>query len=189
MRYLAVLVVIVLLFVSYYHWGPQKRSQESSNVKNVSSGVIRYGNETLASLQGNGLVTLDGTYVRKSLIVNGSLDANDAHIGSLKVNGQAKLNGTNVDGKTEVNGFLSADKSTFQKEIAVSAHKVQFSDCTLDSIVIKKTGWAFGSQVVELLDKTVCKGSITFEAGDGKIIVSDSSQILGAIQGAEVEKK
>jgi len=189
MRYLVVLVVLVVLAYSYYALGPNKQKQESNIIKNVSSGVIRYGNETLASVQGNGIVTLDGTHVRKSLLVNGSLDANEAHIGNLKVNGQAKINSTVVDGKTEVNGFLNADKSTFQKEVTVSAHKLQFRDCTIDSIVVKKAGWSFGSQVVELLDKTICKGSITFESGDGKIIVSDTSQILGAVQGAEVEKQ
>src|SRR5258705_6636808 len=100
MRYVVVVLVVVALFFSYHVWGPNAR--RAGSAKNVSSGVITYGNETLAGLQGNGFVTLDGTYVRNTLMVNGKLEAENAHIGTLKVNGMAELAGTIVDGTSDV---------------------------------------------------------------------------------------
>lgn len=188
MKYVIVVVVFVLLVFSYY-WGEQRRGTDNSSVRNVSSGIIHYGNETFANLQGNGFVTLDGTSVRKSLVVNGSLDANKAHIGSLKVNGHATLAGTTIAGKTEITGFLSAEKCLFKKEVSVAAHKVRFVDCTLDAISVKNASWSFGIQIIELGQKTICKGPIIFESGKGKIILSEGSQVLGSIQGAVVEKQ
>lgn len=188
MRYVIVVLVLVALVFSYYVWGPQAR-RASANGKTVSSGVIHYGNENLASLKGNGIVTLEGTTVRNMLVVNGSLDAKDARIGALQVNGHATLTGSTVEGKSEINGFLNADNSNFNSDMEISAHKVKFQECNVDSLVIKKPLWAFGSQVVELAKKTICRGPITFEAGNGKIILSGDSQILGAVQGAEIERQ
>ena len=190
MRYVIVIVVVVALVMSYYVWGPSSRRSHAGNVaKNVSNGSIEYGNETLASLRGNGLVSLDGTNVRKNLSVNGSLDAKNAHIGQLQVNGKANLNNCIVEGESQINGFLQAEKSTFQAPVTLATHKVKFHDCNINAIVVKKPAWTFGTQVVELANNSICRGPITFEAGTGKIILSGDSQVLGSTHGVDIEKQ
>ncbi len=185
-KYLLVAILAVGLWYAYTSY-PQEHKTDG---KNVSNGVIRYGRETIASLEGNGFVTLEGTTVRNMLLVNGNLDAKNAKVGSLSVNGHASLLDTTIDAKSEINGFLSATNTTFRSELTVSTQSATFSGCTLSGgIVVKKPAWSFGRQTLELTEKTICKGPITFEGGNGKVILSKTSQILGAINGAEVEKQ
>lgn len=189
MKFIILVLLALALFYSYYVYGPSSAQTTEVEMKNVSNGVVKYGKETLAYLQANGFVTLDGTTVRKTLFVNGSLAANKARVNALHVNGHASVSECVVDGKSQVNGFLCPEHSTFRSELILSVQSVNFKDCTLESLVIKKPLWVFGRQVIELSDKTVCKGPITFEGGNGKVILSGNSQVLGPVQGAEVEKQ
>ena len=184
MRLLLMLLVAVAVIVGYVVW----REPVSQGGKTVSSGMVHYGQETLATLEGNGSVELEGTFVKKLLIVNGNLDAQKAHLNALDVRGRATLLDSTVSGKAEVNGFLKAVGTTFRSDLIVSSKNVAFTNCTLANLVIKKPFWSFGQQVVELKDKTICKGSIVFEGGNGKVIVSGKSQVLGSVQGALIEK-
>lgn len=185
MKFVMFVLLALALSYSYYIYGPSS----AKNSENTSSGVVRYANETLVNLQANGFVTLDGTVVRKTLFVNGSLAAKKAQLSAVHVNGHASLSGCVVDAKSQVNGFFCPDSTTFRSELILAVQNVTFKDCTLDALVIKKPLWVFGSQVVELSGKSVCKGPITFEGGNGKIILSAASQILGSVNGANVEKQ
>lgn len=189
MKFVLFVLLALALCFAYYIYGPSAEQNNAVEMKTVSNGVVTYGKETLAGLQANGFVTLDGTTVRKTLFVNGSLAATKARIHSLHVNGHASISGSNVDAKSQVNGFLCPEHSTFRSELILSVQSVNFVDCILESLVIKKPIWVFGKQVIELSEKTICKGPITFEGGNGKIILSGNSQVLGPVQGAEVEKR
>jgi hypothetical protein len=189
MRYLIAILIIVGLVFLYFYKSHGCQTRQEGKTANISSGVISYGKDSLSSLKGNGLVTLEGTYVRGPLEVNGSLSAKDAHIGSLIVTGHASLEGCVIDGKASVKGFLSAENTTFQDTLGLTTQKASFENSTLSSVVIHKSGWAFGTQELILSKKTICKGPITFESGKGKIILSDDSQILGPVEGAVVEKQ
>lgn len=189
MKFILFVLLALALSYSYYTYGPSSSPKTAVEIKNVSNGVVTYGKETLAYLQANGFVTLDGTTVRKTIFVNGSLAASKARVNSLHVNGHASISECVVDDKSQVNGFLCPENSTFRSDLILSVQSVNFKGCTLESLVIKKPLWVFGKQVVELSEKTICKGSITFEGGSGKVILSGNSQVLGSVQGAEVEKQ
>lgn len=184
MKYL--LLALIVIGVVFLYYTKTQSTDASGKLANISSGVISYGKDSLASLKGNGLVSLDGTFVRGMLEVNGSLDAKDAHIGTLLTNGHASFVGCVVDGKAEINGFTSGINATFQAPLTLTCRKATFENCNLSAVTVKKTGWSFGSQELILSKKTICKGPITFEAGNGKVIVSKDSQILGKVIGAEV---
>lgn len=185
-RFIIALILIVGLWYGYATY--YQEHVVEANTK--SNGFIRYGKETVAALEANGFVTLEGTTIRNTLFVNGSLDATNAQIGALHVNGNATLLGSTINGKSQVNGFLSATNTTFRSELIVSGQSVTFAGCTFNgTVIVKKPAWAFGSQVIELTEKSLCKGQIIFEGGNGKVILSKTSQILGPIKGAEVEKQ
>ncbi len=184
MRLLLMMLVAVAVIVGYVVW----REPMNQGGKTVSSGMVHYGTETLTTLEGNGSVELEGTFIKKLLVVNGNLYAQKAHINALDVRGRATLLDSTVDGSAEVNGFLSAVGTTFRSPLTLSSKNVAFTNCTLANLVIKKPFWSFGQQVVELKDKTVCKGSIIFEGGNGRVIVSGKSQVSGSVQGALIEK-
>ena len=183
MKYLVALALIAIGCYAYF-----VMNQPSGSAKSVTSGVVRYGAETLGSVHANGFVTLEGTTVRKTLFVNGSLSAEKATIGQMHVNGHAGLFGCTVNDVSQVNGFMSANKCTFGKELVLSVQKVSFTECIVGAVTVKKPLWVFGTQVVELSDKTICKGPIIFESGNGKIVISGNSQLIGPVHGAEVEK-
>ncbi|MCE5293343.1 MAG: hypothetical protein LLF94_01850 [Chlamydiales bacterium] len=184
MKYILIAIVALALFCSYYMCGPGF----GNSTENVSSGFINYGKETLTSLTANGFVELDGTYLRKNLAVKGNLVSTKAHLQNVTVAGRASISDSVVEGNVDVHGFLDAAHTTFRRELVVTAHKVQFSDCHLDALFIKKPFWSFGQQVVELSGNTVCKGPITFEGKNGKVIVSGQARVFGSLHGAVVEK-
>jgi hypothetical protein len=180
MRYVvAILVVLGLVFSFYY--GEKKKGES----KSVAQGVVIYGKEELDTLTGNGVFALDGTTVKNNTIITGSLYANNAHFDSLVVvNGQANLADCTLRGPSLFQGLFNATKSAFHAPVTLASHTFIFHDCDIDSIVVKKPSWLSGTQVVVLTDKSICRGTITFEAGRGKVILSPDSKILGKITGA-----
>jgi hypothetical protein len=159
------------------------QSGQEPAVQNVSSGIISYGKETFDAVKTNGFATLEGTTVKGALEATGRIKAIHASIGSFSCNGYATLIDTRIKSQSEVNGFLHAFATQFQGPVTVAAGSVDFTDCTIDSLVIKSGAWIFGTQVVELYGNTVVKGSITFESGQGKVIKSPQSKIQGKIIG------
>ncbi len=186
MRYVvALLLVVLLIFVAYKY----NEDAVSTGGTSKSSGIVHYGAETLSTIESSGFVTLDNTFIRKQLTVHGNLSAEKAQINNMHVAGRASLSDCVVNGKAEVSGFLSAKASSFRGPLELSMQSASFEDCNLDTIVMKKPVWAFLQQKVVLDGKTVCRGSITFESGSGKVIVSQKSQMIGTVHGGEIEKQ
>ncbi len=186
MRYLVALLLIVLLIFAAYKYNEGSLPEGG---KSKSSGIVHYGAETLSTLDANGFVTLDSTFVRKALTVHGTLSAEKAQINNMHVSGKASLSDCVVNGQTQVSGFLSAKACSFRGPLELTMHSVTFEDCNLDTIVIKKPFWSLLTQKVELTGKSICKGTITFESGSGKVIVSGKSQMVGTVHGGEVVKE
>lgn len=153
------------------------------------SGLVHHGNETIDALHTNGRVTLVGTKVTGLAEVNGSLTTKGAVIGSLNANGHTYLNNTKVMGLADITGFFTAENSSFDGELDVKAHKITLKNCTTNAIYVKKVMWPFDSQVVELLDGTVCNGNISFESGKGHVIVKAGSTLKGKVANGELEKQ
>lgn len=160
----------------------------SAYAEGSASGLIHHGKEKIDALHDNGKVTLEGTQVVGVAEVNGSLSTQDATLGSLNVNGHAYLHNTKVIGKANITGFFNAEKSSFDSELCVKAHKITLKNCQVNSIYLKKVIWPFDTQVVELLDGSVCKGDITFESGKGHVILKGGSSLKGKVVDGDLEK-
>ena len=176
MKYILSILIIAALCIWYF-----QTETRHTPIQNISSGIVTYGKETLDSLTANGLVTLEQTTIRGLLDVTGSVKATNAQIGALSCMGTANLTNCRITNACEITGFLDATGSTFQNSLTISAQTVTLTDCTLQSIVVKRPAWVFGAQVVELNGKTIVKGSITFEAGNGTVRTSDDSKVLGKV--------
>ena len=181
MKFLITLLLVAAL--GYFYWSSSYTINPT--IQNVSSGVISYGKETMDSLKGNGLVTLEGTTIRGRLEVNGSVKATKAFIGAFDCAGYANLTDCVIKTHSDVNGFLNANRTAFQGPVVLKAQKAEFTDCTIESLIVKNPSWVFGTQVIELQGKTVVKGSITFESGQGKVNMSPQSKVLGKIVGGQ----
>lgn len=150
-----------------------------------SNGNISYGKDTINNLDVNGMVKLDGTKITDSLKVNGYLQASKAQIEKMQINGNAILNKCSVNQKSVVRGFLQAKNSSFSDEISIYSENAVFDSCSIKSIFIHDTK-SYGKQILELKGKTKVTGTITFEKGEGEVIVGPSCEI-GDVIGAKIK--
>lgn len=181
-------ILISILAIGFALYFSATQCERGTRPTNVSSGVVVYGTETLNGVQGNGFVTLDGTTVLGVVHVNGHLDAKNAKMASLSVNGNVCLTKSRVLGNSDITGFMSAVGSKFDGDIAISSKKITLDNCQATHILVRKTAWSFGSQVVELNHKSKVTGGIIFEAGDGRVLLSPDSHVGGRVIGGQIEK-
>lgn len=184
MMYFILLVLVASLGWAY--WSALPFNTPTTPAQNTSSGVVSYGKESVDSLTCNGLVTLDGTQVKHTLEVNGSLKAMGATINRLTVHGHAHLINSTIKGKSELFGFFTASQSTFQAPLTLHARSCTFTDSTVHSIIVTNPTWVIGSQTVTLSGKTVVKGSIVFESGKGIVQLDPQAKVLGQIVGGKI---
>ena len=181
------LIGLVVLGLYWVYWNTSYSSYANKPIQNRSSGIVSYGKETIEALHANGFVSLDGTTVLGKLEVNGSLKIIDASIGFLECSGYTSMQDSTVHEATVLAGFLNATRVVFDGPITTTTQKMSCRDCSMESILVKSTVWSVGSQSIELTGNTVVKGSITFEAGNGKVYLSNRARILGKVIGGEVE--
>jgi hypothetical protein len=177
---LAMLVTLAVIWPGY--------SAGKSNQSGQNNGYRSYGNETVDFVQANGAVVLNGTQVLGEVNVNGSLQANNATIDSLQVNGSATLRSCQIANNCTINGGLVADSTKFKGEISVASQKITLSACSVDSLVVRKTGSA-SVPVVILQNGTKVTGSIIVESGNGEIWVSSGSEVSSDVSGAKIIQK
>lgn len=155
---------------------------------NINHGSQTYGKETVAKIQANGFVKLDGTRVTDHLQVNGRLKAEDAQIEEMQINGQATLDRCLIKQKSNVCGALIATDSRFADELSVSSERAVFNSYDLTSLHILRVGGYQGVQVVELRGKTRIDGPITFDSGKGEVIADPDTEISGGVIGGKIRK-
>lgn len=148
-----------------------------------------YGSEILETVQGTGIVKLNGTSVTNTLHVNGSLIAQNAQIGTLDVLGEANLTGSTIKNSASIMGSLQAVRTTFEQSITVLCQRVVFTASHLEGLTVQQDGGFKGKQVVELKQSTIVNGPIHFESGKGEVVLYPGSQVLGPITGGKLIKK
>lgn len=135
----------------------------------------------------------DGTFNGKTEIEKSTF------AGSFKSSGDTELESVSIAGQTEVNGNTKVKKSTFGDTVTLSGEfeakdstfkaiiaeidKMELDNCKAESILIKKSNDATKQQIVELKGKTDITGSITFESGNGKVVIKDKTVKTGEIKG------
>ncbi len=163
-------------------------SMSSYTEKTTNYGMQTYGKETLDKIQANGFVKLNGTKITEYLQINGRLKADYAQIEKMTINGQGDINNCFVRQKSLVCGTLIATSSKFSDELSVSSEIVVFNSCALSSLRILSVGGYQGVQVVELRGATQINGPITFESGQGEVLLDPDSEIIGKIIGGKIIK-
>ncbi|MFZ4772594.1 MAG: hypothetical protein ACOYK9_01205 [Chlamydiia bacterium] len=178
-------------------------SLSAESIDQITFGNVTYGKVTISEVNANGNVHLAGTKVSGSLNVNGNLKASDARLEKMTVNGEVLLenctikkmevNGKmtltkcSIEQKSQINGFVSATNCKFAGELVVASKKMVFDSCQIRSLSIPKES---GSQiqVVELKGATRVAGSITFESGNGEVVLSSMSKVDGKVSGGKIRR-
>jgi hypothetical protein len=154
-----------------------------------AEGGGQYGKVTLESLEGNGLIKLNGTSITHDIHLNGSLISQNAEIGSLDIIGEVNMTETLVRHSGSIMGSLQATRSTFREPITILSQKAVFTASKLTGITIKQDSAFKGKQIIELRQGTLVDGPIHFESGKGEVLLHSGSQVIGAVTGGKILKK
>lgn len=119
--------------------------------------------------------------------VTGKIDLEKLTYKTLTAVGEVELEETIALGKTDVTGPLEMEKCKAQ-DIYVTSDKIKLEDTEANNIIVRKTDGSLKIQELELKDKCIIKGDITFEAGKGLVKMDSDVKHNGTVKGAEVKK-
>ena len=157
----------------------------NADVCKQSPGSVTCGKGTVSSLSGNGMVSVNGTIVEGSAIVNGMLTAIDANFGLLQVNGGVTLMQCTVKEDSEIKGSISASSSKFEKSLDIFSNSIRFINSKINNnLQLHHT--ENKNQEVYLDNNSEVAGNIAFDDGHGKVYVRGGSKIGGQVIGGEV---
>lgn len=162
---------------------------EKTKNTNYKPGIQSYGKETLAAIQANGSVILEGTQVLGSVKVNGSLQADQAVIDSLQINGKADLKSCLIKNSADINGSLMANNTEFLHELSVASEKITLIKYSANALIVRPVEGFKGAQIIDLRSGTKVNGPIVVESGNGEIWLSSNSVASGKITGTKIVKK
>jgi len=147
------------------------------------------GKETFENLKSSGVLKLNGSTVKNLLEVQGCLIAQGATLGSLEILGEVNLTNTIVSQVSTISGYLRAQGSTFKAPLTITGYKAVLTASKLASITVQKQESFKGKQIIELKQKTIVEGSITFESGKGEVHLYPGSKVYGPIEGGKLVRK
>ncbi|HEY4254776.1 MAG TPA: hypothetical protein VGM34_00330 [Chlamydiales bacterium] len=153
------------------------------------SGSHSLGAHVFEKVVSTGLLKLRSTTITQSLRVEGSLIAQSARLGTLDVTGEASLSDSIIASPCTITGTIRTQNTTFQSLLTLGAQKAFFASSHLHSITIRKDLSYKGKQLIELKQKTIVDGPITFESGRGEVHLYPGSQVLGPVTGGKVVRK
>lgn len=188
---IAVMVLLLLSFVASFALAVEAPPEPAAAPKTVRQGVgaNQYGAEVFDSLQGAGLVRLNGTSVLNALQVTGSLITTHAEIGSIEVSGEANLTETTIHKGGFVTGSIQAVRSTCEQPLVLLTQKAVLTASRFDAITFRKDMAFKGKQILELRQGTIVDGPIVFEGGKGEILLYPGSQVLDKVTGGKIIRK
>jgi cytoskeletal protein CcmA (bactofilin family) len=120
------------------------------------------------------------------LTVNGPIKATHISCEAFHAIGPVKVENLSVKGDTVVVGSLETKDSRLSKLI-VTADKTVLESTTVEDIWIKDN--QAKDQTVVLKLKSTVKGDITFESGNGIVLLGKGAQIVGNVKGGKIENR
>lgn len=173
---------------------------------NAYFGPTYLENKKLDSISIAGPASLEGVTVRdttsvmgpakmrdsnlNTLSISGPLNARKVTLKTLTANGPVRFERVTVDGKVTINGSLNAEESNFKDSISIAADKIIFDHSMAENIQVRKnSSWLEKPQRVILTNKTIVKGDITFEAGNGIVVLSKGAALKGEVKGGKIVER
>jgi hypothetical protein len=150
----------------------------------TANGSLRFQNlEVTNEAIFNGSVSGEnGIFDR--LTIHGALEGRHIIIKTLEAWGPVSLTDSKIEGNVKIIGPLSATKSHLN-DITVAGSS-SLEDVSVNNIFFNKKS---NKKTLTLSGNTVVSGNITFESGQGEVIVSgDNVKIQGKIKGGELKK-
>jgi hypothetical protein len=156
-----------------------------AEVCQVSPASVTCGKGRIASLIGNGIVSVTGTTISGPTTINGVLTADDADFSSLNVNGSVTLMECVVNSGVTIKGSLKASSVSFKSSVDIYSSSTRFINSKISNKVhIRHTDNP--KQEVFLEKNSEVGGDIVFDDGHGRVYVDGDSKIVGHVIGGEL---
>lgn len=172
---------------------------KNSNLNQLNvTGPFSFNNVTVTGKTFvTGPVSNDGKGMFQDVHVSGNFNIDNVECSNLKVTGRVDAAQLTVRGNTNITGAAIVKNSSLQ-DLTITTEESTFKDSTIKNITVGANNagasW-FGStseqkeQTLILDGSTVVAGNITFEAGNGKVIIKNAQvKINGTVQGAVIVK-
>lgn len=173
---------------------------------NINTGNTYYGMANINGQELNGLTVFGTASIQKSNIsgqteINGPLSASASSFDSMQINGTVKgleiqfnqmdvngpvvLTNSTAKGVISINGILIANKSTLQ-DVSIAATEVALNDSSVQNIVVKENNRQKRPQYVFIRGNSTVTGTISFEQGNGIVVLEagasiNDNQVIGGI--------
>ncbi len=148
-----------------------------------------YVDENVSSVTTNGSLFLKNTIVSDSVSVNGMLYSVLSDLGSLQINGECKLEDTTIRGNSLVNGSFTANRCHFLGGLSVASEITYLENSTASQVVIRRISNSDSVQSLMISGKSLIRGDIVFESGQGNVVIKGDIEIQGDVVGGTVTHK
>lgn len=156
-----------------------------AGVCNIIPGSVTCGHGTVNNLNGNGMVTVNGTTVAGATVINGLLHAEDANFFSLEVNGSVKLVQCTINDAASIKGALTASSTKFEKMLEIYSSETRFINSKVNNnLHLAHTDSK--KHIVYLDNYSEVSGDIVFDDGDGEVILRGNSKVGGKVIGGHL---
>lgn len=137
-----------------------------------------------------GIRSVNSTY-QSSVKFTGDLKGrNDVYQNKAELTGDVQVDGSIFKGDVTVIGKLHANASVFNGFATFDSCLIEFNRSTTSQINVKaQHNCGDGEQKIYLKDKSQVKGDIHFEAGNGKVYLSNNSTIIGQVTGGTIVRE
>lgn len=173
-RYLSMVLGGVLTGVSGGVWAKEAACMQQF-------GTMVCGAGTTQEIDASGIVSLQGTEVLGRTRVRGNLLAEEAKLQQLSVQGNASLLHCDINGVSEIEGAFRSRSCHFSQPIHVSGNQVWLAGTELPGLTVRVG--ASGISTVVLKEQSQVRGDIHFVGGEGRVVLSQGSQVGGKIVG------
>lgn len=190
-----ILAVFLLLNVSLLSLTAFAQSVCKYSIAKVTCGAGIVSNVFAA-----GWAELNGTTVTNSTTVEGFLKAYNVNLNTVSANGMVTINNSTIKGffhfrgdltvngltdynKLEMVGILDASNSSFD-DIEITSEKSYLSSTSTKNIVEHMA--SNHHEKIYLRNNSVVNGDISFDSGNGEVVVSGGSRVMGAVRGGRI---
>lgn len=156
--------------------------------KTIVHGFANLEHNAYISLNVNGSANLKDVKISQELHVNGSLKAEDCNLKDVTVHGSGSFEECKASGLVQVLGAALFEDCNL-KNVEVTSMSVKFEECKVSSIVMKKHSLITSSSQQVVLNGTVVSGDVTFEQGNGIVVLKDGAKVKGKVVGGKIMKE
>ncbi|MCH1429452.1 MAG: hypothetical protein GWP59_08975 [Chlamydiales bacterium] len=152
----------------------------------TGEGYHNIQREVIEDLDFKGSIDLEGVEVKKTTKVQGAAKIEGGRFLDLIVSGVLDVEDAKIQGNTEVIGELDAESTEFQQQLMFTGEELELKSSTANDIVIKVNGSKKHIQRLHIKEGSKVSGNITFESGNGEVVIDEESSFSGNLEGGKI---